>query len=291
MPFAAWCESAPLSAARRALRFTLTSKLRIPGGNATPPPVNCGARIVPWRARPVPFWRHGFARPPATSPRLFAPRVPRRAAFSSERTVSWRRCGLTSTSKTVASSATSFAVPPSTVALTAISARLLPDLDEPALRARHGAADEQQVPLGVHLVDDEPGLRDAVRAHVAGHLLALEHARRRRRRADRARLADVVRAVADRAAVEVVPLDRALEALPDRDARHLDPVAGLEGLDGDGLAGLELARAAELDEVPVPADARLAEVAELALRQLPVGDRVERELDGLVAVGRLGSAR
>ena len=25
------------------------------GGNATPPPVNCGARIVPWRARPVPF--------------------------------------------------------------------------------------------------------------------------------------------------------------------------------------------------------------------------------------------
>jgi len=33
----------------------------------------------------VPFWRHGFARPPETSPRLFAPRVPRRAAFSSAR--------------------------------------------------------------------------------------------------------------------------------------------------------------------------------------------------------------
>ena len=25
----------------------------------------CGARIEPWRARPVPFWRHGFAPPPA----------------------------------------------------------------------------------------------------------------------------------------------------------------------------------------------------------------------------------
>ena len=121
MPFAAWCESAPRRAARRAFRFTFTSKLRIPGAKATPPPVNCGARIVPARARPVPFWRHGFARPPATRPRLFAPRVPRRAALSSARTVSWTRWGLTSASKTNASSATSFALPPSTAALTAIS--------------------------------------------------------------------------------------------------------------------------------------------------------------------------
>ena len=68
----------------------------------------------------------------------------------------------------------------------------------------------------------------------------------------------------------------------------LDRVAGLEGLDRDGLAGLELARASELDEVPVPADARLAKMAELALRELPVGDRLERELHGLVAVSRLG---
>ena len=39
---AAWLESAPRSAERRALRFTFTSKLRIVGAKTTPPPVNCG---------------------------------------------------------------------------------------------------------------------------------------------------------------------------------------------------------------------------------------------------------
>ena len=39
------------------------------GWKATPPPVQCGARVVPARARPVPFWRHGFPRPPAARSR------------------------------------------------------------------------------------------------------------------------------------------------------------------------------------------------------------------------------
>ena len=59
-----------------AFLLTLTEKSRGLGGKTTPPPVNCAARIVPARARPVPFWRHGFARPPETMPRLFAARVP-----------------------------------------------------------------------------------------------------------------------------------------------------------------------------------------------------------------------
>ena len=71
-------------------------------------------------------------------------------------------------------------------------------------------------------------------------------------------------------------------------AGDLDAVAGLEGLDRDRLAGLELARASELDEVAVPADARLAKVPQLALRQLPVGDGLERELHGFVAVSAMG---
>ena len=98
-----------LRGARRAaaLRFTFTSKLRVLGGKATPPPVNCGARVVPWRARPVPFWRHGLARPPATRPRLFAARVPARRAFSSARTASCTRCGLTSAPKISSDSDTS----------------------------------------------------------------------------------------------------------------------------------------------------------------------------------------
>src|SRR5205823_5869001 len=43
-------------------------------------------------------------------------------------------------------------------------------------------------------------------------------------------------------------------------------------------------RAAELDELAVRADVVLREVAELALRELALGDGVERELHGVVAV-------
>src|SRR5262249_43045686 len=107
---------------------------------------------------------------------------------------------------------------------------------------------------------------------------------RRRGRADRARLADVVRAVRDRPAREVMALDRALEALADPDPAHLDLVARREGLDRDRLADDGLARAAELDEMAVRLDAVLLQVAELALRELPLRDGVERELHGLVAV-------
>src|SRR3954454_10629988 len=119
-----WFERAPASAARRTLRFTLTSKLRMPGANATPPPVKCGARIVPWRARPVPFWRQGLARPPATMPRVLAPRVPARWAFSSARTTSCTMCLLSSAPNTAASSVALFAVvPPSTSAFNAAISR------------------------------------------------------------------------------------------------------------------------------------------------------------------------
>ena len=49
------------------------------GPCATPPPTHCGERIEPWRARPVPFWRHGFLPPPRTSPRVFVECVPARS--------------------------------------------------------------------------------------------------------------------------------------------------------------------------------------------------------------------
>ena len=68
----------------------------------------------------------------------------------------------------------------------------------------------------------------------------------------------------------------------------LDRVAGLERLDGDGLADGQLGAAAELDEAAMRLDAVLAQVPELALRQLPLGDGVERELHGVVAVRRHG---
>ena len=41
------------------------------GPRATPPPANCGDRVDPWRALPVPFCRYGLAPPPRTSLRVF----------------------------------------------------------------------------------------------------------------------------------------------------------------------------------------------------------------------------
>ncbi len=81
-----------------------------------------------------------------------------------------------------------------------------------------------------------------------------------------------------------MPLDRALEALADRDPRDLHRLPGREGFDGDGLADLKLALTAKLDEMPVCRGTRLLEMAELRLRELPLRDGVERDLNRLVAV-------
>src|SRR5438445_213733 len=122
-------------------------------------------------------------------------------------------------------------------------------LHDPVLRARDGALHEQEVLLGVDLEHGQPELRNALATHAAGHLDALPDARRRRRRADRARLADVVRAVRPGAGAEVVALDRALEALADPDPGDLDLVARLEDLDRDGLTlDGSVDATAELDE-------------------------------------------
>ena len=250
---ATWCESAPRERGAARLAVDLHVEAAHPGregdaaarelrgaDRALAGAARCPSGATAWRGRPRRArgsWRRACRA---------------RCAFSSARTVSCTRCGLSSAPNTAASSATSLAGRAAEHGCLRAAISLdLPDLDDAALRARNRALDEQQVALDVDLVDDEPELGDAPRAHVAGHLLALEHARRRRRGADRAGLADVVRAVADRAALEVVPLDRALEALADRRARDLDRVARLERLDGDGLADVELGLAAELDEVPV----------------------------------------
>src|SRR5256885_16115900 len=82
-------------------------------------------------------------------------------------------------------------------------------LDEAVLRPRHSPLDQQQVLLGVDLAHRQPDLRDALAPHPPAHLDPLQHPRRRRRAPDRARLANVVRAVGDRAAPEVGALSRA----------------------------------------------------------------------------------
>src|SRR6185437_11159186 len=141
---------------------------------------------------PVPFWRHGLPRPPATNPRLFADCVPARRSFSSARTASCTRCGFTSEPKTTSSRAFSredWPVTPSRGALGAATL-FLSNLDDAVFRTRNGALDEQQVLLGVDRVHGQADLRPALGAHLAGHLHALHHARGRRGGAHRPSLAD-----------------------------------------------------------------------------------------------------
>src|SRR5215218_9587111 len=160
-----------------------------------------------------------------------------------------------------------------------------PYLHRAALGAGDRAAQQQQVLVGHDIDDREPTLGDALVAHLAGAADALEHARRRGRGADRARGAHVVRAVGDRAAGEVVALDRALEALALGHRGDLDGLALLEGLDGHGLAHLQLAGlVAELLDVAERRGIGLLQVAELALGQALLGGLTEGHLDGLVAV-------
>ena len=94
-----------------------------------PPPANCGARIEPWRARPVPFWRYGFLPPPRTSPRVFVECVPWRAAASCAVTT-WCISGMLAVaSKTCAGSSTEPSTFPSgvfTSTLAALAGSLCP---------------------------------------------------------------------------------------------------------------------------------------------------------------------
>src|SRR4051794_34847931 len=129
-------------------------------------------------------------------------------------------------------------------------AEVAPDLHRGAARSGYRAADEQQVLVGQDVDDLESALRDALVAHLAGATDALEYARGRGRRADRARRAHVVRPVGHGTAREVVALDGALEALALRDPGDLHGLPLLEDVDLHGLADLELAGlVAELHEV------------------------------------------
>src|SRR5690606_33965240 len=118
------------------------------------------------------------------------------------------------------------------------------DDDVPARRARDRALDRDQVALAVDLHDFEVHRITAHVAHVAGHLLAREHATRRLALADRTR-----RAMRQRVAVggiahgEVVALDRALEALALGHALDGHDLADLEDI------GLDLATNREITDL------------------------------------------
>src|SRR5438046_2065144 len=100
----------------------------------------------------------------------------------------------------------------------AARASLRADGDQPVHRTRHRAAHEQEIALGVDLHDAEADLGEVARAHMPGHALAFDDARRVGARSDRSWFAVPRVAVGLGAAVEVMTVHDALKAAALRQA-------------------------------------------------------------------------
>src|SRR5712671_720104 len=119
----------------------------------------------------------------------------------------------------------------------AARASLLTDGDQAVHRTRHRAAHEQEIALGVDPHDAQADLGEIPGAHMPGHFLAFDDARRVGTRSDRSRLAVPRVAVRLRTAMEVMAVHDALKAATLRDAAHLHAIALGENRDGDRAAG------------------------------------------------------
>src|SRR5216684_3344117 len=119
LPSAALADRAVGSASLRTFFGRSLAWLRTTGPNALPPPRNCGAASLPWRARPVPFWAYIFLAVAVISERplvLWVPCWRRDSCHTTQRCrMSWR----TGTPNTASARSISPALPPSMV-LTAI---------------------------------------------------------------------------------------------------------------------------------------------------------------------------
>jgi len=114
--------------------------------------------------------------------------------------------------------------------------------------------------------DLEAGLGDPLVAHLAWSANPLEDAGGVGRGSDRTGRPDVVRAVRDGTAFEVVAFDRALEALALGHACDLHTRPDFEGVDRHRLSQLQLSSlAAELDQMAHGSGVGLLQMAELRL--------------------------
>src|SRR5216684_2426388 len=119
-----------------------------------------GERMEPARARPVPFWRHGFAPPPETAPRVFVAAVPRRRAACSARTL-WCTSGLWKRAPKAPSSSLTLLAPAPSTGASGIAAHL----HDAAARAGDRAAQQEEVVRLVYRDHLEAFLRHALVAH------------------------------------------------------------------------------------------------------------------------------
>src|SRR4051812_42003814 len=100
--------------------------------------------------------------------------------------------------------------------------------DNAVLGARNGAADKQEVPLGVDPHHPKANLSVTLGPHMARHPFALDHSRWVGTRADRARLPVASVAVSRRAAAEPVAMHHPLEPASLRRAGDLHQFARSE---------------------------------------------------------------
>src|SRR5262249_4395456 len=120
----------------------------------------------------------------------------------------------------------------------------------------------------------------------------IEPAARGRGAPERPGGAQVVRAVGLRAGGEFVALDRPLEALALAGAGDLDGLADLEGVDGHGVADLQLARlVAELAQRAHGRRVDLLEMTEQRLVERFLAHGAEPELNSFIAVRIVGADR
>src|ERR1700712_1834412 len=270
-----------------------------------PPPVIWGARIEPWRARPVPFCLKGLRPAPETSPRRLTLEVPWRAAASCATTTWWMSGMLVCTSKSSAGNSTVPAFWPLASMMSTVSALVVASVmnlrplhcgtneNETATATGNGALDQDEVLLGVDGVHDEVQHGHALATHATGHAHALEDTARGRRSTDRTGLAVVtVRTVRRRDTLEVVSLHDTGETLALAGADDVDLLAGFEHpVDGQFLTERVLSgvSSANLGDVTARRDACLVEVTGQRLGDLTGVDLAAGDLNGFVTVD-LGGA-
>src|SRR5919107_3850468 len=226
----------------------------------------CGARIEPWRARPVPFCLNGLRPAPETSARVLVLWVPWRAA-ASWATTTWCSSGtLVCTSKISAGRSTWTVL---AIGLGSLHGGAYEyDL---AAGAGNGTLDKEQRLLDVNRVDREVQRGVTNGAHAAGHFHALEDAARGGCSTDRTGLTVVlVGTVGSSNAVEAVTLHNTGEALTLGGANYVDLLAGFEDLYGELLAQLVLSSicGTEFDDVAARRDACLFKVTSQRLCDL-----------------------
>src|SRR3954469_19578229 len=242
----------------------------------------CGARMEPWRARPVPFCLNGLRPAPETSARVLVLWVPWRAAASCA-TTTWCSSGTLVWTSKISAGRSTWTV----LAIGSGSLHCGTDEDDRAAGTGDGALDQQQRLLGVHGMNGQVLRGVALVAHAAGHAQALEDAARGGCATDGTGLAVVlVGTVGGADAGEAVALHDTGEALALGGADDVDLLAGLEELHGQFLAqlvGLGVG-GAQLDKVAARGHAGLLEVAGQRLVHLARVDLAVADLDSGVAV-------